>query len=109
MIQLISKDEKLVFNYGESKIYYRRVPTLERQLAIQRSTSRGITNWSAVGLDLCRRHVIGWEGFTLDGAEVKYDGKYLEVLPDDVLTELYSALGAANVEGKEAPDFLPDK
>jgi hypothetical protein len=98
-VDLISKDEKLVFKFEDAEIYYRRVPPIDRDRVIAKHTNRGTTNWTAVGLELCKTYVSGWKNFRMSGQEVEYDPKWFDYFPDDVLLDLYRAFGVSNVDG----------
>jgi len=98
-VDLIDRDEKLIFKFDDAEIYYRRVPPLEKAAVIKRHTIMGTVDYSAVGVELCKKYCFGWKNFRMKGKEVAFDPSYFEVFPDEVLTPLYQAMVAANVEG----------
>ena len=100
MIKLIEPQERLVYKVdADTEIHYRRPTMNERQYAINKHTRRGNTDWWAVGIELLKSHVLGWQGFLLEGKQVEFDPKYIDVIPDEILTGLFEVMRAS--EGEE--------
>ena len=103
-IELVSNDEKLTHEIGDSKVFYRRIPTNIMNGFQKRLTRRGITDWVSVTEEALKWAVLGWEGFTVGGKDVEYSVELLFKIPSDIVNDLVVKFGVAEMveTGKSA-------
>jgi len=103
-VELVSDKERREYAIGESKIFYRRVPTNIMNGIQRRFTKRGIPDWISISEEALKWAVLGWECFVFEGKDVEYSFENLQKLPSDIGTEIIVKLGIAEMveTGKSA-------
>ena len=95
-IRLISGQERLAYSFGESTIWYRRIPSdVYRQIA-HRHTRRGEEDTRAIIDAVFAYCVLGWEHvLDADDEAVPFSQEALACLPEEVRGEMVTLLFAA--------------
>jgi len=103
-VELVSDKERKVYKIGDSKIFYRRIPTNIMNGFIKRYTRRGITDWIPVTDEALKWAVLGWENFVFEGKDVEYSFENLQRLPSDIGNDIVIKFGIAEMveTGKSA-------
>ncbi len=102
-IQIVNKDEKLVYKMAGSRIFYRRITASKRKAIINANTQRGETDWEAVTADLIDFAIIGWENIQDQGKDVPFDDTLKTSLPEDVLSDIVKLLGGTGAKDEGGP------
>ena len=105
-IQLIRKEEKLIYKAEGSEIFYRRVSTLRRAAIIKKHTKRGKVNWGAVTADLLKEAITGWATVQQAGIDIPFGPELITALPEETLTDILELIGVASPETTEE---VPEK
>lgn len=100
-VQLIDDNERLVHTVGESRFYYRRIPSGRRGRLIKQHTKRGVVDWTAVTAELLRWAITGWDEVYSGGAVVPYDNELVPRLPEEVTIQILDLAQAAEGEAAE--------
>lgn len=92
-VRLIRENERNIFDYEGAKFYYRRISVTQSMVINKRNTKRGITDHLAAGLEIVQWCLLDWEGVEDEtGQSVPFSKECIKDLPDDLVTELTSAL-----------------
>jgi len=102
MIQLVQNDEKLIYENGGSKIFYRRISALKRGEIIRKHTSKGKTDWTGATTGILEYAVIGWDNVQVKGENIPYDADVLKGLPESVRSDLVDLLGGTGEDGEDS-------
>jgi len=99
-IKLINENEKLVYEYEESKIFYRRITLAEAQNLEKRCVDRKNRRDNEKAVKLRLEHcVLGWEGVKGDDDnDLPFKKEYLEFLPGDIQLDLIKLTDSASGE-----------
>jgi len=88
-IVLISDEERMIYKFGASKIYYRRMSPVAARILREQHTHEGEVDTDAIGKEGMERSIIGWEGVKdASGKDVPFSMDKIEYLPGRVRTEL---------------------
>ena len=104
-IQIVQRDERLVYESDGSKIFYRRIPIRQQNLIVKKYTKRGKTNWAEVTKEFLDYMILDWDDVEVDGKAVNFDRGLLTQLPPDVVNDLLDRSGAANKEEDAGKNF----
>lgn len=85
MIQLIKENEKLIFEFQDAKIFYRRIPRDILNGFVSSATTRRGTDWGKVTHDAMEHAILSWEGFSDGDKEVSYQPILIDTLPGAVI------------------------
>lgn len=102
MIQLVQNDEKMTYENGGSKIFYRRISALKRGEIIRKHTNKGKTDWFGATTGILEYAVIGWENVQVKGENILYDADVLKGLPESVRSDLVDLLGGTGEDGEDS-------
>lgn len=92
-VQIITPEENLVLEIGESKFFYRRIRAAEKNNIILKYTDRGKIDQVAATMEILKSCVRGWQGVRNgDGSEVEFTVDLIEALPESVLWQLETAI-----------------
>lgn len=93
-LKLIDKNEKFVYYVdNDVKIFYRRLPMIEKKAITSRHTEKGITDFVAAGIDMLKTAILDWDGITEPCTP-----ENVERLPEDITTGIIELLNAKNGE-----------
>lgn len=100
MIRIISPDERLVYRYGDSEFYYRRISAAEYRMLERRNMVRGLIDFDSVGYEVIKKCLIGWKNVQdADGKEIEYSPELVEQIPITVLEVLfYQIKGSTGID-----------
>ena len=98
-IQLVQETEKLTYEWEESKIYYRRVPTPFQNKIIQINTKKGKQDWVKINDAFLKYLGLGWDNVQANGEVIDFKPELMTALPGDVVDDLLALSGAAGPEG----------
>jgi len=104
-IQLISKEERFFLVVAGSTFYYRRMTVEDYRRIVRENTKRGTTDWNAVGIDVVRHCVVGWDDTIRDlaGNPAPFSPELVAYLPPSIIGELGEEF-QANVAGANPVD-----
>lgn len=92
-VRLISETERNVFEYDDSKFYYRRISATQAGVIQKKHTKRGITDHHAAGLELVQWCLLDWENVLDENGEpIPFTKELVRAMPDDLVSELTLAL-----------------
>jgi len=96
-VRLIKNDERLIYQIGDTKFYYKRISS-DRANAIRRKhTVRGEVDGGKVGFDILETHLLGWENvLDWEDKQVLFNSENIRLIPDEVLAEIITAIGSAD-------------
>lgn len=97
-IKIVEENERRVYEAEGSKIYYRRLSTLQRARIVRRHTKRGKTDWAAVTKDMLAEIIIGWENVEGPDGPVEFSKELIPRLHDDAVTDILELSGASGPE-----------
>jgi len=98
-IQLVQETEKLTYEWEDSKIYYRRIPTGYQNAIVRDNTKKGKVNWKEVNKLFLHYCVLGWDNVQVDEKPIPYTPELSESLPGDIVDDLLEKAGAGNPDG----------
>jgi len=88
-IIIIAEDERLVYKFGASKIYYRRMSPVQARVLREQHTLNGEIDTESIGREGMERSIVGWEGVKdASGKDVPFSIEKIEYLPGRVRAEL---------------------
>ena len=92
-VKIVQKDEKLVYNVGDTVFYYKRI-TSERAGAIRRKhTKRGETDFNRAGIEMLQSYLLGWENVQdWDDNQIDFTPENIALIPDEVLADLITLM-----------------
>ena len=93
-ISIVRDDEKLVYEDGESKIFYRRIPDTKIAFFQKKFTKRGKPDWGLITKAILEYIVTGWEKVKDGSKNIPFDTELVVQLPGDVTSELLELSGA---------------
>jgi len=92
-ITILDQDEKLLFQSGDVKIYYRRIPRSVLSRFVKASTRRGETDWMHVSDQALQYAILDWDGFVdKAGKPVPYSPELIDAVPSGILNEFTDTL-----------------
>lgn len=93
-ITLISKDETYYCTVQGVKFAYRRIAMAEQRKIEADHTKRGQVDHRAVGYEMVRRGLRGWDHHVTDteGNPVAFNPAFVEMFPEEVILELMGHL-----------------
>jgi hypothetical protein len=96
-VKIIQKDERLVYNAGDTTFYYKRISS-ERASAIRRKhTKRGDMDAGAAGFEMLRTHLLGWENVQdWDDNQVEFTSENIALIPDEILADLITMISSSD-------------
>lgn len=96
-VRIIQKDERLIYNVGDTKFYYKRISS-ERASAIRRKhTKRGELDAGAAGFEMLRTYILDWDNVQdWDGNQVEFTSENIALIPDEILAELISMISSSD-------------
>jgi len=99
---LVDETERLTFEIGETKIFYRRLSPERARIMRELHTTNGEVNTDALGKDGLEFCVSGWEGvYNPDGEKVEYSTTLLDKLPGQIRQELINRI----IDGTETQEL----
>jgi len=104
-IELIKEDERLVFKFQDTEIYYRRIAGhMQRKWLRECTNKRGILDSAKVGKLAMDYATLDWKGFVRDGKPIIYSSSELDNLPGIVIEKYVDVLldGIDNTKQEEA-------
>ena len=113
-IQLIRKEERLVYKCGDSKIFYRRISTPKQNAIITANSKKGNPNWEKIqerfldwvvtGWDTVTAPVINDDGEVIKSVVIPYTPEEAYSLPADVCDDLLRLAGASTLPHLQGED-----
>lgn len=96
-VVLINQDEEFLFEFGDAKIWYRRVPNLKQSEFEQKHQRQGRDQQRLVMHDMLIYATKRWVGFEdVTGKPVSVSNEAIAALPDELVTPYIRAIYAAN-------------
>ena len=101
-VQIISKTEVLEKKIFGTIFYYRRALSQEWNNLVRKNTNRGVTDFDEVGMEILKTHLTGWKDLKdEDEKEVPFNIDTIELIPQEILSELIKAISSHEVNKKE--------
>ena len=92
-IILIDDQERCAYQFGESRIFYRRMSPARAEIIRDTHTKNGITNLDGVRKDGLTYCVLGWEGVRdVQGREVNFEIEKLAYMPAEIREDLLNRI-----------------
>ena len=97
IVKIIKPDERLVLEVGETKFYYKRIPTDHANAIRRKCTVRGELDGGKAGLEILKGFLLDWENVQdWDGNEVPFNKDNIALIPDTVLADIITAISEAD-------------
>ena len=97
IVKIIKPDERLVLEVGETKFYYKRIPTDHANAIRRKCTVRGELDGGKAGLEILKGFLLGWDNVQdWDGNEVPFNKDNIALIPDTVLADIITAISEAD-------------
>ena len=97
IVKIIKPDERLVLEVGETKFYYKRIPTDHANAIRRKCTVRGELDGGKAGLEILKGFLLGWDNVQdWDGNEVPFNKDNITLIPDTVLADIITAISEAD-------------
>jgi len=101
-VRLIRQSERIVYEEGDSKFFYRRAQSDEIGLIRRKYTdSKNEIDHQFVN-EILTKYLIGWEGIDDGtGKDLEFDAIHIPALPTPVKTELLSGISGSRSADKD--------
>lgn len=98
-IRIIRKNEKNVYRWDDTEIYYRRVSSSVSSKINEEHKKRGVIDVTAAGMATLEWAITGWKGVLDENdQEIPFDPELIKDLPDEILLEIANRLREASPE-----------
>ena len=102
MIRIISDSERNKFEFQGSTFYYRRISMAKAIQLTKEHTKRGRVNQEALGIEMLRWCLLGWEDVADENGEpVAFSQELVSSLPPELIDEFTPLLREAKPERDE--------
>lgn len=104
-IDLSNEEERLTYEYEDSKIFYHRISKARLNFIQKAHNRRGIIDWNAVTDSVLRECIISWQNVNSNGKPVAFNPDLILKLPLIVHNDLVDLIiGEGSYHGEEAPE-----